>query len=104
MIIMDSSAFIALLLAAALGGVLIGILPAWRRLMGGGPDLPVWGFLRRRGIGLETVPTLQAELRCEVCDSKAQCKRLLAEGGDVPAHCPNAELFAAPPCRLLSAK
>ena len=97
MISIDASALIALLLAAALGGVLIGILPAWRRLMEGGPDLPLWGFLRRRGIALETFPVLQAELRCELCGSKPQCKRLLAEGGDAPpAHCPNAELFAAP--------
>lgn len=96
MITIDASAFVALLLAAALGGALVGVLPAWRRLMGGATDLPVWGFLRRRGIGLGTIPVLQAELRCEVCDAKVQCRRLLAQGESVPADCPNAELFAAP--------
>lgn len=96
MITIDASAFVALLLAAALGGALVGVLPAWRRLMGGAADLPIWGFLRRRGIGLGAIPVLQAELRCEVCDAKEQCRRLFAEGAGVPAQCPNAELFAAP--------
>lgn len=104
MITLDTSTFIVLLLAAALGGALIGLLPAWRRLMAGAKDLPVWGFLGRRGVRLERFSALRAVLRCEVCDSKPQCRRLLAECAQAPAHCPNAELFAAPSCRLLGAK
>ena len=97
MITIDTSTFIALLLAAAIAGALLGILPAWRRLMTGGRDLPVWGFLRRRGAGVEGRAALQAEMRCEMCDSKAQCRLLLANGADAPVTgCPNAKLFAAP--------
>ena len=42
----DFGTIAVLMLAAALAGLLIGILPVWRRLMGAGHRrLPVWLFL-----------------------------------------------------------
>jgi hypothetical protein len=94
MITIDTSTFIVLILAAALGGALVGVLPAWRRVVGGGQGLPVWGFLRRRGTRLERAAALAVEIRCEMCDSKARCGLLLAAGERTPgAPCPNLELF-----------
>ena len=71
---------------------LVGILPAWRRL--GRPDLPLWAFLGPRP-RLQRVEMLRAELRCEMCDLQAHCKRRIAAGAFTPPKsCPNADLFA----------
>ncbi|HEY3073739.1 MAG TPA: hypothetical protein VGJ74_01070 [Burkholderiales bacterium] len=94
MITLDTNTFIVLLIIAALGGALLGVLPAWLRLTGGAHALPVWGFMRRRELEVERHAAFQAELRCEMCDARPQCRRLLAEGIDLPAAgCPNAGLL-----------
>lgn len=96
MITLDTATFFVLLLAVAAGGALLAILPAWRHLMGEGASLPVWGFLRRRRIMPVGRAALQAEVRCEMCSSHAQCREILSRGGErPPAGCPNAALFAA---------
>ncbi len=96
MITLDTSALILIIVAAALGGALVAVLPPWRRMKHSGSHLPVWAFLRRRGTTLERVAALQAELRCETCDTKEQCHRLLAAGATVPvAGCANEGLFTS---------
>ena len=71
---------------------LLAILPAWPPL--GNRDLPIGRFLRRRGLAPGRRDTLQAEVRCELCDAGNSCRRLLAEGRSAPiAGCPNASLF-----------
>lgn len=94
MITLDASTLILLVLAAALAGALIAVLPRWRRMQEAAANLPVRGFLRQRDASLERIAALQAELHCEMCGAKAQCRQLLAEGviSPVPG-CPNAELF-----------
>jgi hypothetical protein len=90
---LDGNALFVLLLAAALAGVLGGVVPAWRRVWSD-RDLPVRSFARRRGVALERTDRLGAELRCGMCQSKALCGRLLAMGAkSPPAGCPNARLF-----------
>jgi hypothetical protein len=82
-----------LLLAAALAGVLAGVVPAWRRVWSA-RDLPVRSFACRRGVALERVERLGAELHCGMCQSKGLCGRLLATGAkSPPAGCPNARLL-----------
>ena len=95
MITLDTGSFVLVVLAAALLGALLSVMPTWQRLRGG-HDLPVWTFLRRRGSSIERVSALQAELRCETCNAKLRCKQLLADGAVEPAReCPNAALFTA---------
>ena len=94
MITLDTSTFIALLLAAALAGALLSVLPAWLRRTAGAQALPVRALLHRRGIALSRRAALHAELRCELCDAQPECRRLLAEGVDLPAAgCPNGGLL-----------
>ena len=94
MISVDASTVAVLLLACALAGLLIGILPVWRRAMSGAQRLPVWAFLRRRGAGVEGRAAVQAQMRCALCGTKAQCERQLAAGANSPVPgCPNLELF-----------
>jgi len=93
-ITVETGTFILILLASALIGALIAVLPAWRSLMAASAGLPVWAFLRRGGAVLEGGDALQAEMRCAMCGSRAQCARLLAAGEQQPvAGCPNSELF-----------
>jgi len=93
-ITVETGTFILILLASALIGALIAVLPAWRSLMAARAGLPVWAFLRRGGAVLEGDDALQAEMRCAMCGSRAQCARLLAAGEQQPvAGCPNSELF-----------
>jgi hypothetical protein len=77
----DLSTVIVLMLAAALAGALLGVLPEWRRLMGGG--LPI-----HRHLGVERLP-FEAELRCALCSGRERCARRAAPLAD----CPNAALF-----------
>ena len=94
MIALETGTFVLILLASAMVGALIAVLPAWRSLMAARPELPVWGFLRRRGATLERGAALHAELRCGVCGARAQCAQLLASGESQPVPgCFNAELF-----------
>ena len=96
MITLDTSALILVIVAAALGGALVAVLPPWRRMQRTAANLPVQGFLRRRDASLERITALQAELRCEMCGTKVQCRQLLAQGAASPVPgCPNAELFRA---------
>lgn len=83
-----------LMLAAVLAGLLIGVLPAWRQMMGGGRRLPVWLFLRRQDASLDGRAALDAEIRCAVCGERAGClERLKAGSAQPPENCPNAALF-----------
>ena len=94
MITLDASVLILVVVAAALGGALIVVLPPWRRMQDAAANLPVRGFLRRRDASLERIAALHAELQCEMCGAKAQCRQLLARGAASPVPgCPNAELF-----------
>lgn len=93
MITVHTGTLVVLLVAAALVGALVAVLPAWRRLADLS-RLPVWTFLWRRETNVEGVAALQAEIRCALCDSQPRCRRLLAAGADAPhADCPNAALF-----------
>ncbi len=99
----DLSTLTVFLLAAAVVAVLIGTLPDWRRFAHEGWDLPIWGFLWRGGLTrgdielrLGVRAARQAELRCAACGARAQCERVLAEGGSAPAgQCPNGYLLRA---------
>lgn len=102
MISLETGTFILILLSSALLGALIAVLPAWRSLMAASPELPVWGFLRRRGVTLERGAALHAEIRCGMCGSRVQCARLLAAGEHQPvAGCYNSELVTEFPARPL---
>lgn len=93
MVTVDIPTFFVLMLASALAGALIAVLPEWRRLMGGG--LPIHKHLRGRGV----TPPLEAELRCAVCAQRQSCAQR-----DAPlADCPNAELFRTGASRTPSA-
>ncbi len=101
MISLDASALFALIFAAVLAGLLLGVLPPWRRLMSGGAELPIWKFLLNQGIRRADAEEeigqralRQAELRCFVCNARRECVRRLAAGAATPARdCPNAGLF-----------
>jgi len=77
----DLSTVIVLMLAAALAGALVSVLPEWRRMMGGG--LPI-----HRHIG-EGHAAFEAELRCALCAGRQEC----AQRATALADCPNAALF-----------
>ena len=79
----DTSAVIVLMLAAALAGVLLGVLPEWRRLMSGA--LPIRRFWRK---GAEA-PPFEAELRCALCAGREKCATRATPLPD----CPNTALF-----------
>ena len=92
----DAGTVAILMLGAALAGLLVGVLPFWRRIMSGGHRLPVWQFLRRGDVSLEGRTALLAELRCELCDERAACLERLKTGAVLaPEHCPNAALLAS---------
>ena len=78
---LDAATVFVLLLAAALAGALVGVLPEWRRLMSG--DLPI-----RRHLAAEA--SFDARLRCALCAGRAACARRAAP---LP-ECPNAALFS----------
>lgn len=100
----DISNAIVLLLAAALAGLLVALLPAWRRIMAHGRELPLWKFTRSMGatrdalarrIGERAVS--EAEMRCGACAADEECaQRLMKPAATPPAHCPNAALFPSP--------
>ena len=66
------------------------------------PDaLPLLRFLRRRGVTqtaledhLGTASVVDAERRCALCGSGADCHRRVAEGKAPPEHCPNTHFLA----------
>ena len=90
----DAGTVAVLVVAAALAGVLVGILPVWRRSIGGGHRLPVWLFRRGTDTPLEPRAALLAEMRCDLCGEQDAClERLKAGAAQPPAHCPNAALF-----------
>ena len=92
----DAGTVVILALAAALAGLLLGLLPGWRRVVGAGHQLPVWSFLRRQAASLGSRAALQAELRCALCGEQAECAKQLKAGAmQPPENCPNAALFAA---------
>ena len=91
---MTFDALILSALALGIAATLAAMLPAWRRYVGSAPGLPVWGFARRREVVPQYSAALRAQLACEMCDAKRDCRRLLAEGVDLPAAgCPNGDLF-----------
>lgn len=81
----DAATVFALLLASALAGALLGVVPTWRRTLGGGGDLPIRRMLAARGES----PTLEAELRCALCAGRLICLKRKSPLPD----CPNAALF-----------
>lgn len=64
-------------------------------------ELPLWTFLRRRGMGRRAVAeaqgeraTLHAEIRCALCGSSPACEAAVRAGAaSPPSNCPNSELF-----------
>jgi hypothetical protein len=95
MVTLEPSTFVLAILAAALVGALAAVMPAWRG-MRGRSELPMWAFLRRRDVSIARVSALQAELRCETCNTKLRCKQALADGAETPpGECPNGALFKA---------
>ena len=93
MVTLDPSTFVLVVLAAALVGALIAVMPVWQGLRGG-RELPVWGYLQRRNVWIGRASALQAELRCDTCNAKVRCAQMLAEGADTPVpDCPNERLF-----------
>ena len=79
MIDFGASEALVLLLAAALVGALLVVLPQWRRLMRSGPELPV----HRHFAGA----TFEAEVRCAFCSMREECLRR----GAPLEECPNLE-------------
>ena len=72
----------------------------WRRMLHDAPNLPLWRFLQRDGIGrchTENAEGAQgvayAELRCGACGSQSLCYERLAKGGQPPEYCSNARLL-----------
>ncbi len=93
---LDFGTVAVLVLAAALAGLLVGILPAWRGIVGSGYRLPIRLFLRGKGESLVGQSALLAEMRCQVCGERAAClERLKAGIAQPPGNCPNAALFAS---------
>lgn len=98
---LDHSTFGLLLLAGAIVGALLAVLPAWRELASGGATLPIWRFLRSHGVGRADMEEIvgerglrQAELCCSACGSRQECVRRLGAGAAVPVRdCPNVKLF-----------
>lgn len=98
---LDASTIIILILAAVLAGALFGILPAWRRFMTRGAELPVWKFSRRAGAARDAVVSsigeravFEGEVRCTLCAAQKECEQRLSYVNAVPVfHCPNAALF-----------
>lgn len=89
---LSPGALMVLVSAAAIAGLLIGILPDWRRMIG--HRLPVQGFLRRQGARVDGRAVLHAEMGCAMCDAQSKCERRLAAGADSPvAGCPNSALL-----------
>ena len=84
---LDTSTVIVLVLAAALAGALIAVLPDWRRLMNG--NLPIHKHL---GAGRES-PRFEATLRCALCAGRQTCAGRSAPLPD----CPNGALFRQAP-------
>ncbi len=94
----------ALVLAVVVLGSLVmlfALVGESRRLAKEGPDLPLWMFLRRRGLRRDAViarigdrAVRVMELRCAACGSRADCLERLAQGtAKPPADCPNATWF-----------
>ena len=81
----DTSTVIVLMLASALVGALLGVLPAWRRLVSGGEDPPIRKLLGRRGQS----PSFDAVVRCALCAGRQECAKRATPLED----CPNAALF-----------
>ena len=79
----DAPTVIVLMLAAALAGVVLGVLPEWRRLMGGA--LPIRKHWRSE---TEALP-FEAELRCALCSGRERCATRATPLPD----CPNQALF-----------
>lgn len=94
-----------LLLWLVVGGViaLSGAFSDWERFTSRQAELPLWGFLARRGMGAARLVAQvgasrveAAELRCTLCPSQERCAKRLRAGARSPvADCPNAELFSA---------
>jgi hypothetical protein len=82
MITFDASELLVLLLAAALMGAVLVVLPPWRRLMGEGPTLPIHKHAHA-GVPFD------AEIRCAFCAGRQECRRR----GTPLADCPNLELL-----------
>src|SRR5512138_2261426 len=92
-----------LLMLGVLGIViaLSGMLSDWLRISPSENDLPLWGFLARRGmrpqaaraaLGEETMRL--AEMRCAACGAQPACRKRLRWGKASPVDdCPNAALF-----------
>lgn len=79
----DAPTVVVLMLAAGLAGLLLGVLPEWRRLMGG--TLPI-----RKHWGSQTgAPPFEAELRCALCSGRERCATRATPLPD----CPNQALF-----------
>ncbi len=91
----DLSTVAVLMLAAALGGALVGVLPEWRRLMSG--DLPIHKHLRT--LGVVARPSFEVELRCALCAGRNRCMRRASPLPD----CPNAPLFRQEPSGTIAA-
>jgi hypothetical protein len=89
-------------LGAVIGVVSLAIAVLWRRMIVGGPGLPLWRFLSREGIARDDAADFvsrdaikHGELVCTICGSREECRvRLAAGDGAVPpANCPNAPLL-----------
>ena len=77
---LDLGTVAVLVVVSALAGLLIGILPAWRRIASSGHRLPIRLFLRGKGESLVGPSALLAEIRCEVCGERAACLERLKAG------------------------
>ena len=100
---MDVEDSLLVALGVFLGALLFVIAVLWRRVMEEGPNLPLWGFLRRNTVTRNDVAdmtsaqaVMDAELACSVCGSSKECRGRLAPGSAAlipPENCPNARLF-----------
>jgi hypothetical protein len=93
---LDPATIGVLVAAVVLAGVLIGILPVWRRAVGAGRRLPFWRFRRDAVAPVEGRAAFLAEVRCALCGEQAACLERLRTGiAQPPADCPNAALISS---------
>jgi hypothetical protein len=93
----SATLFVVMLAAAPL---VLGATRHWRHLVYPDAEMPVWKFLRRRGLAPADVEAkigaraaLKAQWRCATCSLRRDCGQRLAAGASTPVDgCPNHSL------------
>lgn len=94
---MDGQALSALVVAAGVAGLAVGVLSVWHELRLALRELPLHVALRRFDVHLAAEPLRTAEARCAACRLRRTCMRRLVTYEHVPSACPNLALFKQVP-------